>query len=81
VQTYVQPPVTMRAAPSSIDFGNLQVNDSINLYGVTSITISQASTFSVGIAVAVSSGLTQYRYYQLGNNNNTSGYLGLSAEL
>jgi len=80
-QMFLQFPVTMRTNPTAIDFSTLQVNDSITLYAVTGLSLTNPSPFSAVISPSVASGLTLYRLYQLGNNNSTSGYLGITAEL
>ena len=75
-------PVPMRDIPSSIDYGTLAVTDGVNAaVAVTSITIAQANQFQTALSANVSSGLTQYRSYRLCNNNSSSGYFGLNAEL
>jgi hypothetical protein len=80
-QMFLQFPVTMRTNPTAIDFSTLQINDSITLYTVTGLSLTNPSPFSAVISPSVASGLTLYRLYQLGNNNSTSGYLGITAEL
>jgi hypothetical protein len=77
-------PVTMRIEPNVIEFSAV----GINFYGagqiaVTSVTLdsTHAGPDVVLLIAAVSSGLTQYRPYDLSNNNNGAGYIGLSAEL
>ena len=76
-------PVTMRTAPSVLDYANLQVTDSVNNITASSITFTSASVTSNGyISVdAAVSGSTQFRPYFLRNNNNTAGYIGFGAEL
>lgn len=80
-QMFLQFPVTMRTNPTAIEFSTLQINDSINAYAVTGMSLTNPSPFSAAITPSVASGLTTYRMYQLGNNNSTSGYLGITAEL
>ena len=79
------PPVTMRATPTSVDFANLALTDGNTApTAVTSATLNGSLNSSVNCAQIdfnVSSGLTQYRFYTVTNNNSTSGYLGISAEL
>lgn len=77
-------PVTMRVNPTSLDYGNLAIVSqgtgiiafSSLVFGTNTGASSQTTLYSTG-----SSGLTANRPYSLGNNNSTSGYLGLSAEL
>jgi hypothetical protein len=80
-QMFLQFPVTMRTNPTAIEFSTLQINDSINAYAVTGMSLTNPSPFSAAITPSVASGLTTYRMYQIGNNNSTSGYLGITAEL
>ena len=75
-------PVTMRVAPTSVDFSALRLNDTANTPAVTNVTISADSNNSLALINAtIASGGTQYRPYFIQNNNNTAGYLGFSAEL
>ena len=74
----------MRVIPTTIDSANLGVL--ANGVGATALTNTVIDTTSctnavVSIYAQVASGLTQYRFYYLANNNNSAGYLGLSAEL
>ena len=79
---YIQYPVTMRVLPSSIDFANLAISDLVNYTVVlTALTVSDRNNIGGKVAATVASGLTQYRTAFLVNNNNTTGYLGFSAEL
>jgi hypothetical protein len=74
-------PVQMRAIPTAIDYANLIVDLSGNaLYAISALAGYQSTLNEYGINVT-SSGLTQFRPYDLANNNNTAGYFGLSAEL
>ena len=82
LQAMCQYPVTMRVAPTSVDFSTLGLTDGVNApVTVTAVTLSNAGTFATLVICSVASGLTTYRYYQVINNNNTAGYFGLSAEL
>jgi hypothetical protein len=80
-QIFLQYPVTMRSNPTSIDFSTLQVNDGVSVYPITALTLNQPSPFATFLTGSVASGLTAFRPYALGNNNSTSGFLGISAEL
>ena len=79
------PPVTMRTTPTSVDFANLALTDGNTApTAVTSATLNGSLNSSANCAQIdfnVASGLTQYRFYTVTNNNSTSGYLGVSAEL
>jgi hypothetical protein len=76
-------PVTMRVKPTSLDFGNLTLSQIDAAYAVTALTIQTDTSGKNGVSLTatVASGLTTYRSYFLYNDNNTAGYLGLSAEL
>jgi hypothetical protein len=80
---YVNLPVQMRIAPTSVDYSTLGVFDGTTITGsaVPTIVSSYTGTKVVGLDATVSSGLTVNRPYRLITNNSTSGFLGLSAEL
>jgi hypothetical protein len=76
-------PVTMRTAPTTMDYSNLRLDDSISAF--TSGTPALESTYATNDKVArivwsSTSGLTSFRPYFL-SANSSAGYLGLSAEL
>jgi len=84
---FTQLPVSMRTPPTSIDTSpanTFQLSDNqntaISLTGV-SIIASQTGSSIVCLSASGASGMTQYRNYILRGNNNTSAYIGLSAEL
>jgi hypothetical protein len=78
----VKNPVTMRIAPTSIDFSTLSIQDGAGLLAtVTSLVFNQSSKNSPLLTASVASGLTQFRPYILGANNSKSGYIGFNAEL
>jgi hypothetical protein len=75
-------PGSMRIAPTSVDYGNLAVQDSGGtVIAATSVSLDQGSDVSYSLAVGVASGLTQHRPGRLINNNNAAGFLAFSAEL
>jgi hypothetical protein len=78
-------PVTMRIVPTSVDYANLGVADGVNGYsGLSSVTLSTADSSPSFVTIATLSStanLTQYRPYKIASNNNSAGYLGVSAEL
>ena len=76
-------PVSMRVAPTSVDYSTLAVQDGVTRIAVTSLSLATAHNMPdrATVFAVVSSGLTQYRLYFLEQNNNTAGYLGFSAEL
>jgi hypothetical protein len=74
-------PVTLRAAPSAVDFSTLRINDTATAFAVTSFAIDQTSQNCIGVTAVTAGSLTQYRPYSLSANNSTSAYVGFSAEL
>jgi hypothetical protein len=75
-------PVAMRVKPTAVEYFNLQVTFAgVSSAAVTNLIIDAASSNQfVTFQATVASGLTQFRPYFIGNNNNAAGYLGLSAE-
>jgi hypothetical protein len=76
-------PVTLRNQPSSVDFGNLAVQDLAagSPLAVTALTLDQTSLKTASLSFVVASGGTAHRPVRILNNNNVAGFLGLSAEL
>lgn len=75
----IKHPVIMRTAPTSCDFSNLKMGDSVNpAVSGTTITLYLGSEYAVQAELSGGSGLTQHRPYGLRTD---SGYFGLSAEL
>ena len=76
-------PVTMRIAPTVIEYSTLALSDGVTVTAVTSVSMSTALTNAnyIGITPGVASGLTQFRFYTLNSNNSANGYVGFSAEL
>jgi hypothetical protein len=76
-------PVVMRVAATSVDFANLAVYDYNSDIAVTNCTLlatGQSANLAT-LTLTFASGGTQYRPFQLENNNNAGGYIGFSAEL
>jgi hypothetical protein len=75
-------PVQMRATPT-VSSANLAVTDHQVNVSVSSVVVMSTQTNYQVAAVEASTAnvLTQYRPYQLRNNNNASGYLDYSSEL
>ena len=75
--------VTMRIAPTSVDYSTLCVTpDDGTVTAVSAATLkTNESTPDIVRVDFTSSGLTQYRPYMVLANNSTSAYLGFSAEL
>jgi hypothetical protein len=75
-------PVTMRVLPTVLDYSTLSLQDTVGSNtAITSMTLGSGTTQAVYLRATVASGLTVYRYYVVGANNSTSGYVGLGAEL
>jgi hypothetical protein len=81
-EQFITFPVTMRTAPSSIDFSTLSLIDAAGgTEAVTALTLGQRTLQSALLTATVASGLTQHRYYRLLANNSASAFVGLNAEL
>ena len=74
-------PITMRVAPTTIDFSTLAVSDTSTVTAVTNLTADILSPVVSTVTASVASGITAYRPYRLLANNSTSAYIGFSAEL
>ena len=81
-------PVTMRAAPTAIDYpalSNFWVESSGSVFatGLTSITLQTTvtSTNFISLEIAKTSSFTGGAWYRFLGNNSTAAYLGVSAEL
>ena len=72
--------VTMRSAPT-IAVASMGLSDGQSLYAITSLSTGYIGTDSALLQPVVSSGLTQYRPYQLQANNSASAYVEYSSEL
>ena len=80
----IKTPVSLRSTTSgAIEYSTLAVYDTAAVTTVTALAItgSQSSSNIVTVTATVASGLTQYRPYFLIAENNTSAYIGYSAEL
>jgi len=80
----LQPPVTMRVSPTVLDFSALAINEpGVGNYAVTALTLVSSETGPnyISLETTVASGLINTRFYYLVNNNNSAGYVGVSAEL
>jgi hypothetical protein len=74
----------MRTSPTSVDYSTLGLIDFVNTtVSVTSVTVATNDTGlnNIRINFGCSGGLTQFRFYGIGSNNSTSGYIGINAEL
>jgi hypothetical protein len=73
-------PVTMRIAPSSIDFSALQANDGTADTAIAAVAAYGNTPNTATYYFDCTSGLTQFRFYRVAASS-VSGYIGLSAEL
>jgi len=73
-------PVTMRVAPTSVDFANIASFDGA-VRAITAITLLYANPTTAHFETTVASGQVQYRPLAVITNNNAAGYIGFSAEL
>jgi hypothetical protein len=80
VSIFVQFPVPMRVAPTSLDSSTLAVFDGQTVISATSPNLNGAGKNGTTVDVTATAAV-QYRPYKLFTNNSTSGYLGFSAEL
>jgi hypothetical protein len=79
---FLVPPVSMRVAPTSVDFSTLSLTDYTNNNAVTALTISgNENGLNAAQLTATSSSLTSGRSQVIRANNSLSGYIGISAEL
>jgi hypothetical protein len=75
--------VSFRVPPTAVEFSNLALSpDLANTIAVTNLVVDSKTSVNAPVLFAtVASGLTQFRPYILLANNNTSAFVGLSAEL
>jgi hypothetical protein len=74
-------PVTMRVAPTSLEFSSLALFDGQVLSpSITAMTFDATSRFICTVAVATT-GLTVPRIQQLVSNNTLTGFIGINAEI
>lgn len=78
-KTLIVFPVEMRTRPTVVDYSSLFVSDTISSWTGGTVTIANANTKSASIDYTTGATLTQLRPYFLVGN--TSGFLGISAEL
>jgi hypothetical protein len=78
----IQNPVTMRIAPTSVDYANVGVGlPGTGVYSITSLTIDRVTPNIASIATSGSSGLTANRPYILQGVAGTTNFVGFNAEL
>ncbi len=80
-QGFLTFPVTMRTHPSSVEFSTVQVVDSSNsTFTASNIALSFANPYGTGFDVTVA-GATAARFGYARQNNSTSAFIGVNAEL
>lgn len=81
---FVTVPVTMRIAPTSVDFSTVRLwRGSTDAPVVTNIILTGywIAPYQIGLSLTTASGLTDNTFYFFGANNNSASYLGFNAEL
>jgi len=75
-------PVTMRVAPTAVDFSTLQLTDYLGGdFTVTAAALASNGITNSAVELTVASGLTSSRPMLVRTNNSLSAYLGFTAEL
>lgn len=77
----VNVPVPMRVVPTSVDFSTLANYRPGAVNAISALAIDSGSSSTQVASVNGTSTATSGTFYQLSNNNSTSGYIGFSAEL
>jgi hypothetical protein len=79
---FVPLPVSMRIAPTAVDFSNLRLlYPGVDNYNISAMTLAAESSINNGALTVTTTGLAANRVYYLYNQASTNGYLGFSAEL
>jgi hypothetical protein len=75
-------PVTMRTAPSAVEWATIQISDIASAATPSSIVLSStSSSTNIATLTVTTTGLTAFRPYVLSNASNVAGYIGVTAEL
>ena len=75
-------PVTMRITPSSVVASNLAATaDQSATIAITGASVANGSSPNAPAVALTGTGFTQFRPYQIQQNNNVAGYIEVSAEL
>jgi hypothetical protein len=81
IQSIIPLKTSMRRVPDAVDFSGLQVFDGVTVTAISAVTLTTAASGKeYGCISCVSTGLTQFRPYQI-TATSTAGYLAFSAEL
>lgn len=79
---FIKNPVTMRSAPSSVEWSTLMVYDGVGITAINSGSLSSFSTKNMSRFNATpASAPTSYRSYTLFTNNSENGYIAFSSEI
>ena len=79
---FIKNPVTMRSAPSSVEWSTLMSYDGVGITAINSGSLSAFSTKNMSRFNATpASAPTSYRPYTLFTNGSTNGYIAFTAEL
>jgi hypothetical protein len=75
------PPVTMRTAPTSVEYGGTvaTISPSAASTNISALALNQATATNIGLSATVTSVVGTL--YSLGANGSTAAYIGVSAEL
>jgi hypothetical protein len=78
----IQKTVDMRVPPTAVEVSNIGLHiPTSTITAVTTSSIGAGTTTATEVYLGVASGLTAGTMYIISNNNNTAGYIGISAEL
>jgi hypothetical protein len=79
----IKNPSTLRLNAASVDYSTLATFDGSTVTAITNVVVdgNQTTPDYSEIDCTVASGLTQFRPYFLISNNDSNGFIGLSAEL
>jgi hypothetical protein len=81
-QIILNPPVTLRVIPTSVEYSSIGVVDSAYQGGGTVVlAVSESGNFPVRLSFSSATSLTANRPAVLRANNNINAYVGLNAEL
>jgi hypothetical protein len=77
----VNPPVTMRTTPTSVEYGGTVAITNLNASSanITALALNQPTPTVIGLTATVTAVIGTY--YTLGANNSATAYIGISAEL
>ena len=79
---YMYPfPVTMRVAPSALEYANCAITDTVTQTSITNLVVNWTSKNYINIYTTGSTGLTAFRPSMISGNGTAGAYIGFSAEL